>query len=136
MKLYSFNPSASALVPSTPTVVSFVRAMLKMKKQNNEVFTGLDVMKFALENGLWTTKQITEKQLMTTWAFYLKTLKEIGVTECGNVGGSKKVIAISDLLEIDDETGEIEWNEEETEEAKLSEDEQIQKMIDEENASE
>lgn len=108
MKLYTFTVLPSTQIPSTPTVVSFVRSMLKMKKSGHEMFTGLDVMKFALENGLWTTKQITDKQLMTTWAFYLKTLKEIGVTECGMVGSSKKVISISDLLEVEDELeGEI-----------------------------
>jgi hypothetical protein len=77
--------------------------MIKMKKMNKEMFTGLEVMKFALENNLWTTKQTTEKQLMTTWAFYLKTLKEIGVKECGSVGSAKSVISINDLLELEDE---------------------------------
>lgn len=117
MKLYSFSYSTSTEVPSTPTIVSFVRAMIKMKKLDREMFTGIDVMKYALDNGLWTTKQTTEKQMMTTWAFYLKTLKEIGLVECGVVEGGRKVVSISELLKLEDEDEtEEELSDEELEE--------------------
>lgn len=117
MKLYSFNYSTSTEVPSTPTIISFVRAMIKMKKLDREMFTGIDVMKYALDNGLWTTKQTTEKQMMTTWAFYLKTLKEIGLVECGVVEGGRKVVSISELLKLEDEDEtEEELSDEELEE--------------------
>jgi len=116
MKLYSFTINKDALVPSTPTVLSFVKAMIKMKKQEREMFTGLEVMKFAIDNNLWSTKQIEDKQLMTTWAYYLRTLKEIGLVECGVVGSGKKVISMSELLEMNDDA-EREMEDEDMEEA-------------------
>lgn len=104
MKTYTFTIDRSVSVPSTPTVVAFVQSAYSLTKSGTTVFTGLDVMKHAIETNRWSTKQHTDKQLMTTWAFYLKTLKSIGFSECGRIGhnGTRK-IDISELLELDDE---------------------------------
>jgi hypothetical protein len=130
MKLYSFTINKDALVPSTPTVLSFVKSMIKMKKLNREMFTGLEVMKFAIDNNLWSTKQIEDKQLMTTWAYYLRTLKEIGLVECGVVGNGKKVISMGDLLEMNDDA-ERELEDEDMEKS-CDEDEELERMMEEE----
>jgi hypothetical protein len=97
---------ASTQIPSTKTVVSFVRAMIKMHKSGHNVFTALDVINYALDNGLWSTTQLTDEKRMTTWAFYVKTLKSIGLEECGETSsGSKKMLTIDDLLEeFEDDT--------------------------------
>ena len=125
MKLYKFNVVASTSIPSTKTIVSFVRAMLKMHKEGHSVFTALDVMNYALDNGLWSTTQLTDEKRMTTWAFYVKKLKAIGLEECGETSsGSKKMLTIDDLLE------EFEMNSEEESEdeimAKLEAEEALQ----------
>lgn len=91
MKLYNFSANNS-FATSQPTVTKFIKAILLMKKFDKETFTGLEVMKFAIENVGWETKNVNnDKRLMETWAFYVKTLKEAGLSECGNVGNSNKV---------------------------------------------
>lgn len=100
MKLYKFNAVASTQIPATRTIVSFVRAMIKMQKEGHNTFTALDVINYALDHGLWSTTQLTDEKRMTTWAFYVKKLKAIGLEECGETSsGSKKMLTIDDLLE-------------------------------------
>jgi hypothetical protein len=92
------------MVPSTPTIVAFVQSAYKLTKQGQEVFTGLDVMKYALENNLWSTKQQSDKQLMTTWAFYLKKLKELGLKEHGSIShNGTRLMSIEEILELDND---------------------------------
>jgi hypothetical protein len=99
MKLYKFHAKPSTEIPSTRTIVSFVKAMIKMHRDGHDVFTALDVMNYALDNGLWSTTQLTDEKRMTTWAFYVKKLKSIGLEECGETStGSKKTLTIDDLL--------------------------------------
>jgi hypothetical protein len=136
MKLYKFNAVASTQIPSTKTVVSFVRAMIKMQREGQEMFTALEVINYALHHGLWSTTQLTDEKRMTTWAFYVKTLKSIGLEECGETSmGSKKVLTIDDLLgEFEDEPNDDAERELEDEDMEKScdEDEELERMIEEE----
>lgn len=129
MKLYKFNYEATTQVPATRTIVSFVRAMIKMQREGQESFTALEVINYALHHGLWSTTQLTDEKRMTTWAFYVKKLKSIGLEECGETGSSaKKVLTISDLLGEfeEDDSREIPF------EKASSEDEELERMIEEE----
>ena len=85
-----------------------------MHKEGHKSFTALEVINYALHNGLWDTTQLTDEKRMTTWAFYVKKLKAIGLEECGETSdGSKKMITIDDLLaEFTDEDSEEESEEE------------------------
>ena len=104
MKTYTFTVDRSVSIPSTPTVVAFVQSAHSLSKTGQDVFTGLDVMKHALDKGLWSTKQKTDKQLMTTWAFYLKTLKTIGFNEHGSIShNGTRHISLEEILELNDE---------------------------------
>jgi hypothetical protein len=104
MKLYNFNANSS-FSTSQPTPIKFLKSILLMKKLNKETFTGLEVMKFAMENCSWETKnKDNDKRLMETWAFYVKLLKEAGLNECGNIGNSsKKEVSLEDLMNEVDE---------------------------------
>lgn len=104
MKTYTFTVDRSVSIPSTPTIVAFVQSAYSLTKSGTTVFTGLDVMKHAIETNRWSTKQVTDKQLMTTWAFYLKTLKSIGFNECGSIAhnGTRK-LSIEDVLWLDED---------------------------------
>ena len=136
MKLYKFNYEATTQVPATRTIVSFVRAMLKMHKEGQEMFTALEVINYALHHGLWSTTQLTDEKRMTTWAFYVKKLKAIGLEECGETGSSsKKVLTINDLLEeFDDEPNDDAERELEDEDMEKScdEEEELERMLEEE----
>ena len=112
-KLYKFNAVATTQIPSTKTIVSFVKAMLKLHKDGHKSFTALDVINYALDNGLWSTTQLTDEKRMTTWAFYVKKLKAIGLEECGETSdGSKKMITIEDLLaEFSDDANDESFDE-------------------------
>lgn len=98
MKTYTFSFDRNTLVPSTPTIVAFIQSAYDLKKNGTEVFSGLDIMKNALDKGLWSTKQHTDKKLMTTWAFYLKQMKSLGLTEHGSINEGKKFISMEDLM--------------------------------------
>lgn len=136
MKLYKFNYEATTQVPATRTIVSFVRAMLKMHREGHEMFTALEVINYALHHGLWSTTQLTDEKRMTTWAFYVKKLKALGLEECGETGSSaKKVLTINDLLEeFDDEPNDDAERELEDEDMEKScdEEEELERMIEEE----
>ena len=99
MNLYTFNANPS-FATSKPTPLKFLKSILYLKKLNKETFTGLEVMKFAMENCSWETKnKDNDKRLMETWAFYVKLLKEAGLEECGNIGNSsKEEKSIEDLM--------------------------------------
>lgn len=136
MKLYKFNLDRSVEIPATKTVVSFIRAMIKLHKNGQESFTALEVINYALHHGLWSTTQLTDEKRMTTWAFYVKKLKGLGLEECGDTGaGNKKVLTIADLLEeFDDEPNDDAERELEDEDMEKScdEDEELERMIEEE----
>ena len=145
MKLYKFNYEATTQVPATRTIVSFVRAMIKMHREGHEAFTALEVINYALRHGMWSTTQLTDEKRMTTWAFYVKKLKAIGLEECGDTGSSaKKVLTINDLLGEfeEDDSREIPFEainddaerelEDEDMEKSCDEDEELERMIEEE----
>lgn len=146
MKLYKFNYEATTQVPATRTIVSFVRAMVKMHREGHESFTALEVINYALHHGLWSTTQLTDEKRMTTWAFYVKKLKSLGLEECGETGSSaKKVLTIADLLEeFEEDTREIPFEavnddaerelEDENMEKSCDEDEELERMLKEEAA--
>lgn len=107
MKTYTFIRDNSALVPSTPAVRSFVKSMYLMTKSNITHFSGEDVMKYAYEHNLWETKQDPSKW-MTTWAFYVKTLKTCGLKEVGNTSSGRKSYATMNELFGEEEKSEEE----------------------------
>jgi len=104
MKTYSFTVDREQMIPSTPTVVAFVQSAFDLNKNDITTFTGLDVMKNALDKGYWSTKQVTDKQLMTTWAYYLKVLKNIGFEETGSIShNGTRHMSMAEILGLDDE---------------------------------
>ena len=146
MKLYKFNLDRTVEIPATKTIVSFIRAMIKLHKNGQESFTALEVINYALHHGLWSTTQLTDEKRMTTWAFYVKKLKALGLEECGETGSSnKKVLTIADLLEeFEEDTREIPFEavnddaerelEDEDMEKSCDEDEELERMLKEEAA--
>jgi hypothetical protein len=97
MKLYSMNWSAVESFPSTPTLVHWFRAMRRLEKLGHEKFSPLEVMQCAIDNG-WETKQEgNDEKLMTSWAYYVKQMKDLGLQECETVG-VKKTLTLEELL--------------------------------------
>ena len=82
---------------SNPTCVAIIKALYKMKQEKDfKGQTGDNILRYALKNGLWSTRQADDK-LMTTWAYYVKDLKiHGGVVEIGSVDNIK--MSIADLL--------------------------------------
>jgi hypothetical protein len=98
-KIYTMNFNVAETFPSTPTLVEFFRSMHRMMKDGKEQFTALDVMNDAIVNGKWTTKNVgNDERLMETWAYYVRQMKSLGLTECGQIGGTKKKISLEELL--------------------------------------
>ena len=97
MKMYKMNWEVANEFPSTPTLVAWFRAMRRLEKSGSPKFSPLEVMENAIENG-WTTKQEgNPEKLMTSWAYYVSRMKELGLEECETIG-SKKTLTLEDLL--------------------------------------
>ena len=101
-KTYAFTINRDVLIPSTKTIVAFVKSAHDLNKSGLHEYSALQVMKNAIEKNLWETKQNTDAKLMTTWAFYVKTLKQVGFTECSNINTKMRKLSIDEILSLDD----------------------------------
>lgn len=70
-----------------PTMKAIVKGMYRLEKSNENPIgmTGDEILKYCVKSGLWTTRQ-DEDKYHTTWAYYVKKLKEeCQVIEVGTV---------------------------------------------------
>ena len=94
MKLYRINIETARglnIAHFNPTCKAILKAMYRIEKSiDSEKFlgsTGEDILKYAVEAGLWSTRQEPSKY-HTTWAYYVKKLKnEAGIYESSSVRG-------------------------------------------------
>lgn len=112
-----------------PTCKAILKAMYRLEKQNSDGnyagSTGEDILSFAVETGLWSTRQEPSKY-HTTWAYYVKKLKtEAPVYETGSVRGS----STEEFLGLDEDS-EDERLEEPNDEA-FDEDQELHEMANE-----
>ena len=129
-KLYRLNLEDAKtlnIAHFNPTCKAILKAMYRIEKSaDSEAFkgtTGEDILKFAVEQGLWTTRQDPSK-FHTTWAYYVKKLKEeAGIFETGSVRG----MSTEEYLEDETESLEDEPNDE-----AFDEDEELARMVAEE----
>lgn len=86
---------------SNPTCVAIIKTLYKMSRAEDfRGATGDEILKEAVKLGEWSTRQV-ESKYMTTWAYYVKSLKQhAGVREVGEVAGTS--VSIADLLEIEE----------------------------------
>ena len=106
MKLYRLNLEDAKnlnIAHFNPTCKAILKAMYRLEKKFlNEDYkgsTGEDILSFAVEQGLWSTRQDPSK-FHTTWAYYVKKLKEeAGIFETGSVRG----MSTEEYLDSDDE---------------------------------
>ena len=106
MKLYRLDLRVAKglnIAQFNPTCKAILKAMYKMEKAvDSDKFpgwTGEQILEFAVENGLWSTRQEPSKY-HTTWAYYVKKLKnEAGITE----SGSTRAQTTEEYLESDEE---------------------------------
>ena len=165
IKLYRLNLEAATglnIAAFNPTCKAILKTMYKIEKENidDQSFqgsTGDYILQQAVKRGLWFTRQAPEKY-HTTWAYYVKLLKEkAGVTESGaSVSLSTEEYLdeeefLDDVIsgpidaseQVSDEPSEEEpadFEEDTDEEAEVvhedseSEDEELQRMIAEELA--
>jgi hypothetical protein len=88
-KLYKFDMNVDAktfnIGQFNTSCKAFIKGLYKLSKDEDFVgITGEDLLKYCVKEGLWTTKQEPSKY-HTTWAYYVKLLKEKGnVLECGS----------------------------------------------------
>lgn len=109
-KLYRLNLEDAKtlnIAHFNPTCKAILKAMYRIEKSaDSEKFmgtTGEDILKFAVEAGLWSTRQDPSKY-HTTWAYYVKKLKEeAGIFETGSVRGQ----STEEFLGLDDEPEEF-----------------------------
>jgi hypothetical protein len=80
-KLYKFNLELSKtlnLSQFNPSCKAFIKGLYKKSKEEDfQGFTGEDLLKYCVKEGLWETKQEPSKY-HTTFAYYVKLLKEKG----------------------------------------------------------
>lgn len=126
-KLYRLNLGDAKtlnIAHFNPTCKAILKAMYRLEKKFSDTdykgSTGEDVLKFAVEQGLWTTRQDPSK-FHTTWAYYVKKLKEeAGIFETGSVRG----MSTEEYLEDEDMEEEIEWSDDDRAVAKAEDDHQ------------
>lgn len=115
MKLYRIDVDKIKTVniaKLNPTCKAIVKGMYKIEKENlgNEEFvgkTGSEVLKYCVENKLWSTKQ-EEDRFITTWNYYSKLLKEqYCVFESGKIEDLEE-----EFLEDENEDNEVEETQE------------------------
>lgn len=58
-----------------PTMKAIIKGMYKLEKEGPRDRTGQEILEYCVDNGIWTTTQDRSKY-MTTWAYYVKRLKE------------------------------------------------------------
>jgi hypothetical protein len=106
-KLYVFNLEMAKTLnigQFNPSCKAFIKGLYKLSKDENFTgITGEDLLKHCVEEGLWTTKQEPSKY-HTTWAYYVKLLKEKGgVQECGTT-------VDTNVEFLEEETEELEYD--------------------------
>lgn len=135
MKLYRLNlKSAKTLniAHFNPTCKAILKAMYRIEKSvDSDSFkgtTGEDILKYAVECGLWTTRQEPSKY-HTTWAYYVKKLKEeAGIIEVGSVRGMSAEEYLGSEEDADEELLEepsdedMEWSDDDRAVAKAEDD--------------
>lgn len=88
-KLYKFNMGVDTksfnIAQFNPSCKAFIKGLYKLSRDEEfKGITGEDLLKYCVKEGLWTTRQDPSKY-HTTWAYYVKLLKEKGnVLECGS----------------------------------------------------
>jgi len=136
MKLYRIDLEAAKtlnIAHFNPTCKAILKAMYRIEKSaDSEAFkgsTGEDILKYAVQSGLWSTRQDPSKY-HTTWAYYVKKLKEeAGIFETGSVRGMSTEEYLEDEEEhLEDEPAdldeEIEWSADDIAVAKAEDDHQ------------
>lgn len=89
-KLYRLNMTdiqSMNIAHLNPTMKAIVKGMYRLEKKelNPTGMTGDDILKYCVNEGLWSTRQDQDK-FHTTWAYYVKKLKEeCQVIEVGSV---------------------------------------------------
>lgn len=104
MKLYTINEDtlrSFETLPkevSNPTCVAIIKTIYRMSKEIDDFdgATGTEILKQAVEWKLWKTNQKEEKY-HTTFAYYLKKLKNVGLKVVGETTSNKNV-NVEDLL--------------------------------------
>lgn len=97
-KLYSLNREIAKTVnlgQVNPTLKAILRGLWKLSTNDEFIgMTGDNILAYCVEHKLWSTKQERAKYI-TTWAYYVKTLKTLGVIESGTTSEG----AIEEYLE-------------------------------------
>ena len=94
-KLYKLNMNniqSMNIAHLNPTMKAIVKGMYRLEKreENRDGMTGDEILKYCVKESLWFTKQDEEKY-NTTWAYYIKKLKEeCNVIEVGTIKDSKE----------------------------------------------
>lgn len=91
-KLYRLDMSAVKglnIGHLNPTMKAIVKTMYRLEKEdlNPTGLTGDAILEKAVEFGLWTTRQTSDKY-HTTWAYYNKELKKYAVKEVGTTSSA------------------------------------------------
>ena len=58
-----------------PTMKAIIKGMYKLEKEDPRERTGQEILEYCVDNNIWSTTQDRSKY-MTTWAYYIKRLKE------------------------------------------------------------
>lgn len=106
MKLYRLDMRVAKglnIAQFNPTCKAILKALYRMEKSvDSDKFpgwTGEQILEFAVDTGLWTTRQDPSKY-HTTWAYYVKKLKnEAGVVE----SGSTRTMSTEEYLDSEEE---------------------------------
>ncbi len=120
MKLYRLNLEDAKglnIAHFNPTCKAILKAMYRLEKkfldEDYKGSTGEDILSFAVEQGLWSTRQDPSK-FHTTWAYYVKKLKEeAGIFETGSVRGMSTEEYLDSDDELEDEPNDEAFEEEE-----------------------
>jgi len=107
-KIYSIDRAVAKTVNlrlCNPTVRAIMVGLWKLSASASFVgMTGDQILDYCVKHNLWSTRQTSDKYI-TTWAYYVKTLKGLGVIETGtaSVSGGEEFLT---ELELDEELSE------------------------------
>lgn len=118
MKLYRIDLATARglnIAHFNPTCKAILKAMYKIEKahvgENYSGSTGDQILSFAVDHGLWSTRQEPSKY-HTTWAYYVKKLKnEAGIYESSSVRGPSTEEFLEDDEEFLDEPSDTDFDE-------------------------
>lgn len=89
-KIYSLDRDVAKTInlrSVNPTVRAILKGLWHLSSDKQfEGITGDAVLAYCVQHNLWTTKQDPDRYI-TTWAYYVKTLKQLGVIETGYSAG-------------------------------------------------